>query len=55
MTPSAVLLFPGLDAYAEGELRQAREEFPAIGDVMGKLDEAGPVRSSAPDSYGGGH
>jgi acyl transferase domain-containing protein len=40
MTPTAVLLFPGLDAYAAGALRQAREEFPAIGDVMGEIDEA---------------
>lgn len=40
MTPSAVLLFPGLDAYSAGALRQAREEFPAIGDMVAQIDDA---------------
>jgi [acyl-carrier-protein] S-malonyltransferase len=40
MAPSAVLLFPGLDAYSAGALRQARNDFPAIGDVMAEIDQA---------------
>lgn len=40
MAPTAVLLFPGLDAYSAGALRQARKEFPAIGEVMAEIEEA---------------
>lgn len=38
MTEPAVLLFPGMDAYSTGVLRQARSKFDEIDDVFAEVD-----------------